>query len=149
MSAPVSSALLLAVAVQISCQLFKFILYSIRDRRVTSHYLVTAGGMPSAHSAFVSALSTAIAFRHGLDSDLFAVAFVFSAIVAYDAYRLRGHVQEHAVRINRIEAAAFSALVPDGQRPLSEMVGHSIPEIASGIVYGVIATALVAAYLPA
>ncbi len=129
--------LVTAVAVQISCQLFKFVLYSVRDRRVSPHYLVTAGGIPSAHSAFVTALSTAIAIRHGVTSDVFAISFVFSAIVIYDAFRLRGHVQRHAEALNRF------VLEPHGEQRMSEMVGHTPVEIAVGVVFGALVSALI------
>jgi len=122
--------LVTAVAVQVFCQVFKLVLYSVRDRRFTPAYLVTAGGIPSAHSAFVTALSVAIGIRRGFDSDLFAVAFVFSAIVVYDAFRLRGHVQRHAQVINE------TVLRPAGREPLSEMVGHSVTEIVAGVLLG-------------
>ncbi len=119
-----------AVGVQLFCQLFKTVLYSIRDRRVNPAYFVSAGGIPSAHAAFVTALSVAIGLQNGFDSDLFAVAAVFSLIVIYDAYRLRGHVQHHAKIINR------KLLGPAGEKPVSEMVGHSLPEIVAGMVLG-------------
>jgi len=122
--------LVTAVAVQVFCQLFKLVYYSARDRKLTLAYLVTAGGIPSAHSAFVTALGVAIGLRNGFDSDVFAITFVFGAIVVYDAYRLRGHVQRHAQVINE------RILRPAGEKPLSEMVGHSIPEIVTGIVFG-------------
>lgn len=129
--------LVTAVAVQVFCQLFKLVYYSARDRRFTPAYLVTAGGIPSAHSAFVTALGVAIGLRNGFDSDVFAVAFVFGAIVVYDAYRLRGHVQRHAQVINE------HILRPAGEKPLSEMVGHSITEIAAGVALGGGVSALV------
>lgn len=119
-----------ALGVQLFCQLFKTILYSIRDRRFSPFYFVSAGGIPSAHAAFVTALSVAIGVRNGFGSDLFAVAAVFSLIVIYDAYRLRGHVQHHARIINRW------ILGPAGEKPISEMVGHSLPEIVAGMVLG-------------
>ncbi len=119
-----------AIGVQLFCQLLKTILYSIRDRRLSPSYFVSAGGMPSAHAAFVAALSVAIGLRNGFGSDLFAVAAVFSLIVIYDAYRLRGHVQHHAKIINR------KILEPAGEQPVSEMVGHSLPEIVAGVVIG-------------
>jgi acid phosphatase family membrane protein YuiD len=133
----IPQVLVTAVAVQVSCQLFKFVLYSIRDGALSPHYLVTAGGIPSAHSAFVTAVTVAIALRNGLDSDLFAVSFVFSAIVIYDAFRLRGHVQRHAELINR------HVLQPAGEKPVSEMVGHSLTEIGIGILWGGGVSALV------
>lgn len=122
--------IIVAVGVQVLCQLFKFVYYSIRDRRVSPGYLVTAGGIPSAHTAFVTALAVSVGIRAGFTSDLFAVAFVFSAIVVYDAFRLRGHVQEHARIINRY------VLAETAEPPISEMVGHTIPEIVTGLAFG-------------
>ena len=142
-----AASLLIALGVQVLCQLFKVVIYSIRDRRLAPRYFVTAGGMPSAHSAFVTALTTAVGMRNGIDSDLFAVSFVFAAIVAYDAYRLRGHVQEHAKRINALQKQVRtpeSGPAPPAREPVSEMVGHSLAEIAAGIVFGVVGTVAVA-----
>ena len=135
--------LVTAVIVQLSCQSFKFVFYSARDRSVEFKYLVTAGGIPSAHSAFVTALTVAIAIRNGVGSDLFAVSFVFSAIVIYDAYRLRGHVQQHAQVTNA------KIIRPAGGAELSEMVGHSLLEIVTGMLYGGAASAIVTALLTA
>lgn len=123
-------AIAIAVLVQVSCQLFKFVYYSIRRSRISLRYLATAGGIPSAHTAFVTALAVSIGIRAGFSSDLFAVAAVFSAIVVYDAFRLRGHVQNHARIINRHILAATD------EEPVSEMVGHSIPEILAGLAFG-------------
>lgn len=122
-------SLAIAVAVQVLCQLFKFVVYSARDGKVDPHYLVTAGGFPSAHTAFVTALAVSIGIRAGFGSDVFAVAAVFSAIVIYDAFRLRGHVQHHAKILNRL-------VIKSDDEKVSEMVGHSVPEIAAGLVFG-------------
>jgi len=124
--------LLTAVSVQILCQIFKVVLYSIRDGKLSLKYLSTAGGFPSAHSAFVTSLSVSIGLRLGFASDLFAVAFVVSAIVIYDAYRLRGAVQKHAKLLNRMVRRHHTDERPD----LNEMIGHSLPEIFSGIAAG-------------
>jgi uncharacterized protein len=123
-------ALLTALVAQVVGQTAKFVLYSVRDGRISPHYLVSAGGVPSAHTAFVTALTAYIGLTSGVVSDLFAVAAVFSAIVIYDAFRLRGHVQRHAELLNR------HVLLPNGEPPVSEMVGHSLPEIAAGLAVG-------------
>lgn len=122
--------LITAIGVQIFCQVFKLVFYSLKDRRFTPRYAITAGGIPSAHAAFVTALTVAVGFRNGFASDIFAIAFVFSAIVIYDAYRLRGHVQLHAQVLNRL------VVRPAGEEPISEMVGHSVVEIITGMVLG-------------
>ena len=123
-------SLAIAVVVQVSCQLFKFVYYSIKDRRISPKYFVTAGGVPSAHTAFVTALAVSVGIRAGFASDLFAIAAVFSAIVIYDAFRLRGHVQHHAKVINQ------HVLAKTDDEPLSEMVGHSMSEIVAGLLIG-------------
>lgn len=128
-SVPVSFAV--AVAVQMACQAFKLVYYSIRVRHFSPHFFVSAGGFPSAHSAFVTALTVSIGLRSGLGTDAFAVALVFSLIVIYDAYRLRGHVQALARRVNQL-----ARQVENGGEPLSEMVGHSLAEVSSGVAIG-------------
>ena len=141
-------SLLVALGVQVACQLFKVAFFSVRERRLTPRYFVSSGGMPSAHSAFVAALSASVGMRSGFGSDLFAVSAVFSIIVMYDAFRLRGQVQEHAQRINAMQRDAAGPLL-NGVSPLNEMVGHSLPEIAAGVVVGSLLALLAAAVIPA
>ena len=124
-------AFAVALATQMGCQLFKLVYYSIRDGRFSPRYFVSAGGFPSAHSAFVTALTVSIGLRSGLSTDVFSVALVLSLIVIYDAYRLRGFVEVLARRVNQLARAVGGA-----QEPLPEMIGHSLPEIVTGIVVG-------------
>jgi acid phosphatase family membrane protein YuiD len=125
-------ALLTAGCAQILCQAFKLVFYSLKAGRFAPKYFVTPGGIPSAHSAFVTALSVAVGMRSGFFSDIFAACFVFAAIVIYDAFRLRGAVEEHAKLLNSLTARHF----PDEHKNLSEMVGHSLKEIFTGIAAG-------------
>lgn len=133
---PVAFSLIVAVTAQLLCQVFKLVTYSIRDRALSLHYFTTAGGMPSAHAAFVAALTVAVGLSRGFDSELFAVSFVFSTIVVYDAYRLRGHVEQQAKVLNRLQQRLKHRLDLSDQPRLSEMVGHSVPEILAGIAFG-------------
>lgn len=129
---PLSASLVTAVIAQVACQAFKVLLYSIREKKPNLRYFLSAGGMPSAHSAFVTALSVSIGLWNGFDSELFAVACVFSAIVMYDAYRLRGTVERHA-RLLRELLAKHPDVSAVG---LTDMVGHTPAEIAVGIAAG-------------
>ena len=125
-------SLLVAAAIQVACQLFKLAFYSARGGRLDARYLVSAGGMPSAHSAFVTALAVSVGLRSGFGSDLFAVSAVFSIIVIYDAWRLRGTVEHHARALQAL--AARHPGVVAGR--LTGMVGHTLPEIAVGMAAG-------------
>lgn len=125
-------SLLTAVAVQIACQAFKVVFYSLREKRLALSRFVSAGGMPSAHSAFVTALSVSVGLWDGFSSGIFSVACVFSVITVYDAMRLRGAVEHHA----RILAMLVKKHpdVPAG--PINTRLGHTLPEIVAGIVAG-------------
>jgi acid phosphatase family membrane protein YuiD len=127
-------SLLIALGVQLACQGFKFLTHSFRAGRPSWKHLVTFGGMPSAHSAFVTALAVSVGIFAGFTTDLFALAAVFGGIVIFDAYKLRGNVQKQAIVVNRLQKQ-----LPEDQRlPINEMVGHTLPEIVAGIVLAVI-----------
>jgi len=51
--------------------------------------MLGSGGMPSAHSTFVIALSTAMGIKNGVWSDEFIMCLVFSIIIIYDALNVR------------------------------------------------------------
>ncbi len=125
-------ALLVAVAVQLACQAFKVVVHSLREKRLALSWFVSAGGMPSAHSAFVTAVTVSVGLWDGFGSAVFAVACVFSVITIYDALRLRGAVEHHA----RILAALVERHpdVPAGI--INTKLGHTLPEIVAGIITG-------------
>lgn len=125
-------ALIIALLVQVSCQIFKIVYYSLKDGRLNLRYLTTTGGIPSSHSAFVTALCVTIGFRHGFVSDMFAICAVFALIVMYDALRLRGVVQEQAKLLNRL----VDRYHPEEIAGLPEMIGHTCWEILAGIAVG-------------
>ncbi len=128
-------ALIAAVVTQTLCQLFKVALYSIRDRRVSFKYFLSSGGMPSSHSAFVTALCVALAIHNGIASDAFAVAAVFGFIVIHDAYRLRGTVEKQSKALNLLAESRPPEARPKIEQ-LPEMIGHTLPEIAAGLGAG-------------
>ncbi|MCX7786708.1 MAG: divergent PAP2 family protein [Spirochaetes bacterium] len=132
MNLSISPLLLASAGIQIACQSFKVVYYSIREGTFNGWYFFSAGGIPSAHAAFVTSLTVGIGLRSGFDSDLFAVSFVFSAIVIYDAFRLRGAVERHAKLLNRITSRYY----PEEHENLNERIGHSLGEILSGILIG-------------
>ncbi len=64
--------------------------------------MTSTGGMPSSHSAAVSALTTAIAYEAGLGSPLFAVSAIFAVIVMFDATGIRYQAGQQALIINQM-----------------------------------------------
>ncbi len=62
-------------------QLSKTIYELFRYRQLRLSRLVSAGGMPSSHSALVSSLATATGRVTGIDSAAFAISLVLAVIV--------------------------------------------------------------------
>ena len=129
---PFSRSLIVAVAVQLASQLFKVVFYSLKERRLRPDYFISTGGMPSAHTAFVSALTVSLGLYHGFASEFFTVAFVFSVIIVYDLVRVRGAVHAHS----RILAMLLEQVQLRQKIVLPHLVSHSLPEIVAGLVVG-------------
>jgi acid phosphatase family membrane protein YuiD len=127
-----SPSLVVAVLIQLLCQFFKVVYYSIKNRELQLHRFMHPAGMPSAHSAFVTALTVSIGIYNGFGSELFALSFVFSVIIIYDSIRLRGAVQRNSQIISRL-----SRLLPESERgEVPQYVGHTLEEIIAGILVG-------------
>ena len=124
-------------------QLLKFLINWWRTRNVELRYLKTSGGMPSSHSALVSALSTAVGLTDGFDSSVAMIAVGFGVIVLCDAATLRRAAGEHARLLNKIvNKLSVSEELKVEAAHQQEMLGHSGREVLAGVVYGIV-TALV------
>ena len=99
--------------------------------------MVSTGGMPSAHSALVTSLTTAIGRELGLGSPLFAVSAVFAAIVMYDAAGLRQAVSVQARILNRMLDELFTQHA-FSERRLRELIGHTPLEVSAGFGLGLV-----------
>lgn len=55
--------------------------FRYKERIWDPKQLIGSGGMPSSHSATVTALATAVGFREGFGGPLFATALVLAIIV--------------------------------------------------------------------
>lgn len=105
----------------------------------------TTGGMPSSHSAGVSALATYVAANKGARHTETALATVFGVIVMYDAQGIRRHTGEIAQLVNDLEdnVAALSGNFPSfeyvqREGELKELLGHQPVEVIAGSILGVV-----------
>ena len=90
------------VASAFFAQLIKFVLFTIKNRKVNFKIFSTTGGMPSSHSAGVMGLSTIVGILQGFDSIIFAVSLGFSLIIMYDAAGLRRAAGKTAACLNKM-----------------------------------------------
>ncbi len=128
---PIGYPLASAVFSMIAAQLFKCTYFLFRDRKICFPAWFSSGGMPSAHSAMVSGLTTAIALSYGISSVYFSIAFVLSTIVLYDSAGVRQIAGNLAITLNRVLDQSQSPV-----RKVKEVKGHTLLEVCVGVIIG-------------
>jgi acid phosphatase family membrane protein YuiD len=129
-----SPYLVATLAAYLAGQVAKLIFAVIKNRSFRPKQLFVSGGMPSTHTAATFALATTIGLSYGFGSAIFAVTFVFTAVVAYDAMHVRRAVGE--------QGEAIDKLIKNDKHPFFSR-GHRPMEVLAGIVLGVLAGILV------
>jgi acid phosphatase family membrane protein YuiD len=133
-----NDVLMACVAAWLIAQFSKPIIHFVHDHRVNLRYFVSAGGMPSSHSAVVMALATRVGMDTGLSSIYFALSAVFAAVVMYDAAGVRRAVSLQARVLNRMLTEMIEAQQFNEER-LRELIGHTPFEVFVGAMLGVLA----------
>ena len=119
-------------------QASKVIVDSVILHQFSVRRLVTAGGMPSSHSALVVSLTTIIGRLQGVGSPLFAMALIFSSVVMYDATGVRRAAGQQAMVLNRLLDDLFIAHRGIHQERLRELLGHTPIEVIAGGLLGIV-----------
>ena len=133
--------LIVALGAWLLAQVLKVLIYLSHERRLNLRHLVSSGGMPSSHSALVTALATATAITAGPRSPLFAVALIFAAVVMYDAAGVRQAVSVQARILNRMLDEIFVEQRFNEKR-LRELIGHTPVEVFVGASLGLVVALL-------
>ena len=128
--------LILAILGWFTAQFIKLFIDLYRTHKVNFRYLASSGGMPSAHSALVCSVATAVARLAGVQSPLFAVSAVFAAVVMYDAAGVRQAASAQARILNLIVEELFTHRAFSESR-LRELLGHTPIEVFAGAVLGI------------
>ena len=118
-------------------QLLKVIIILIQKKQLDLRYLVISGGMPSAHSAVVSALATSVALIQGLGSVAFGISAIVALIVMYDAAGVRQSVGKQSIILNRmIRELSRRRTITDLEHDLKEFIGHTSFQVIIGGLLG-------------
>lgn len=96
-----------------------------------------SGGMPSSHSSLCSAMTMAVALKHGLGSSLFAACTCFTVIVMYDAMGVRRHAGLQAQVLNAVVNDLLEGH-PVSERKLKEVLGHTPRQVLCGGILGIL-----------
>ena len=140
--------LLSSLAAIFFAQFVKVPIQFIATKKWDWSLVTSTGGMPSSHSAAVTALSTGVALDHGLDSSIFAISAVFAIITMFDATGVRRHAGEQATVLNQL-VLDFNRFVEEAkvwpqqaekekQKKLKELLGHQPIEVFFGGLTGIV-----------
>ncbi len=121
----------------LAIQTFKVIWDLVTTKKFNFKRILGAGGMPSSHSAIVMAITVMVGKEVGFDSYVFAIAFVFSCVVMYDAAGVRRAAGKQARLLNKIiETPGLTGV--QVQEKLVEVLGHSPLQVFVGAIIGII-----------
>ncbi len=132
----VNHILIAACIAWVIAQIIKVPIEYLRKRRWNWALLFSVGGMPSSHSALVTGVAHGIGLYQGFSSPLFALAFVMTVIVAYDATGIRRQAGRHASLINRMIQDLASGH-PLKNEELRVVLGHTPMEALAGVALGI------------
>jgi uncharacterized protein len=107
-----------------------------RTQKIHWGIFFSAGGMPSSHSAMMTATTLGIGLFHGFNDPLFGLAVAISMIVLYDATGVRRQAGMQAQKINRIIEELLQGH-PISEKQLKEVLGHTPIEVGGGVILGV------------
>jgi hypothetical protein len=135
---------LLAVGI---AQVVKIPIHYWTSRKWDLTLLFSTGGMPSSHSAAVTAMATSVGLIEGFSSTIFGASAVVAVIVMFDAAGVRRHAGEHAQAINEL-VDDFHRIVAEikelryqprreKEKKLKELLGHKPVEVMVGGVVGI------------
>ena len=123
-------------------QLFKLIYDLVTTKKFNFKRIIGAGGMPSSHSAVVAGLATLIGKYEGVDTAIFALAFIVAFVVMYDACGVRRAAGKQAALLNKLIETPGLTGVQVSER-LVEVLGHTPVQVFVGAIIGVIAGLIV------
>ena len=93
------------------------------------------GGMPSSHSALVTALATALGFTEGLDSPIFVLSFFYCILTIRDAMGVRRATGNQAQALNQL-GGELQERIEIKFKAVKEVLGHSPAEVFIGSLLG-------------
>ena len=118
-------------------QVIKMTVGFIKTGQIDFRYLLSTGGMPSAHSAMVCGLATSIGLTEGFDSPIAMLAAGFAAITMFDAASVR-RAAGHQARVLNLMIQELFKQHKLRQTHLKELLGHTRKEVFAGMIVGIL-----------
>jgi len=129
--------LMTTISAWLIAQTLKVVIGVFRLKKFDFRLFIGSGGMPSAHAAGASCLSTSIGLACGFDSVYFALAFAFAIVVMFDAQGVRRSTGKQASILNKImEDIYWQGKIQELR--LRELIGHTPVEVIMGLLLGIV-----------
>lgn len=110
----------------------------VQEGKLDMRLILGSGGMPSSHSALVTALAVGVGQTVGWSSFEFAMATVFAVIVMYDATGVRQAAGKQAKILNQMVEELFQEDHHISQEKLKELLGHTPVQVLAGCALGIV-----------
>ncbi|MEE8638730.1 MAG: divergent PAP2 family protein [Candidatus Margulisiibacteriota bacterium] len=120
-------------------QSIKVFLYRFEEKKWNLWHFFEAGGMPSSHSATVTALTLGVALQLGWHTALFTACLVFGYIVIYDAMGVRRATGKQAEILNKMVDDVYLDREVKVEK-LKEIFGHDLHEVIAGVGLAILVT---------
>ncbi len=129
--------LIISLSSWLVAQVLKTIIHAFIYKKWDWHRMVGDGGMPSCHSATVTALAVTCGLGCGMGSAEFAVSAILAVIVCHDAMGVRLETGKQAQVLNEL-IKAFQDLSTEElpEVKLKEFVGHTLIQVLAGVLVG-------------
>jgi hypothetical protein len=126
-------------------QLLKVVITQSKDKKFQWDLFFSSGGNPSSHTSAMTTLTILLGARYGFSSPYFTIAFIISGIVIVDALSVRREVGEHSKTLNEIFADKILGKrlkeIVD-VKVFRELIGHTVFEVFTGFLFGILVAAL-------
>ncbi len=120
----------------VGAQLVKMLINAIQRKGLSWQDLIVTGGMPSSHSAFVSALATSILLVEGLSTS-FMISLVIAMVVIRDAFGVRLTVGKEGDVLKKLLQKHRMRL------DFKYSKGHTPLQAAAGTLFGIVVAVIV------
>lgn len=132
-----------ALLSNIIAQGLKPVFHLIRFKKFRPLLIFDSGGLPSSHTAMVSALALSVGLREHFSSTTFAITLVLALIVMYDAANVRFYagrniqITKQLIQdIREVTQSKFDN--PIYMMKVKEVLGHKWIEVISGVIIGLV-----------
>ena len=120
----------------IVAQCTKVLCNMVTSRKSGVDWLLMLGGMPSAHSSAVGAMTTSVGIHCGWSSPIFGFAITFAVLTMIDASTVRRASGFQATLLNDIVDELFKEHRLS-QNKVRELIGHTRLEVLLGLTMGI------------